>query len=46
VTGTYDIDEDGDVTLNEFGRHLIVDGELSPIKTVTVEEDSNGNPLG
>jgi branched-chain amino acid transport system substrate-binding protein len=46
VTGTYDIDDDGDVTLNEFGRHLIVDGELSPIKTVTVKEDSNGNPLG
>jgi branched-chain amino acid transport system substrate-binding protein len=46
VTGTYDIDEDGDVTLSEFGRHEVVDGELSPIQTVTVEEDSNGNPLG
>jgi branched-chain amino acid transport system substrate-binding protein len=46
VTGTYDIDDDGDVTLNQFGRHRIVNGELSPIKTVTVEEDSNGNPLG
>ncbi len=46
VTGTYDIDEDGDVTLSEFGRHLVVNGELSPIKTVQVEEDSNGNPLG
>ena len=21
VTGTYDIDEDGDVTLSQFGRH-------------------------
>jgi branched-chain amino acid transport system substrate-binding protein len=46
VTGTYDIDEDGDVTLNQFGRHRIVNGELSPIKTVTVKEDSNGEPLG
>jgi branched-chain amino acid transport system substrate-binding protein len=46
VTGTYDIDDDGDVTLNQFGRHRIVNGELSPIKTVTVKEDSNGNPLG
>ena len=46
VTGTYDIDDDGDVTLNQFGRHLVVNGELSPIKTVDVKEDSNGNPLG
>jgi branched-chain amino acid transport system substrate-binding protein len=46
VTGTYDIDADGDVTLNQFGRHRIVNGELSPIKTVTVKEDSNGEPLG
>jgi branched-chain amino acid transport system substrate-binding protein len=46
VTGTYDIDDDGDVTLSEFGRHLVVNGELSPIKTVQVKEDSNGNPLG
>ena len=28
VTGTYDIDEDGDVTLSQFGRHRIVNGEL------------------
>jgi len=46
VTGTYDIDKDGDVTLNDFGRHRVVKGELSPIKTVTVQEDSFGKPLG
>ena len=46
VTGTYDIDEDGDVNLTQFGRHDVVNGELSPIKTVQVKQDSNGNPLG
>jgi branched-chain amino acid transport system substrate-binding protein len=46
VTGTYDIDEDGDVTLSTFGRHLVVNGKLSPIKTVKVTKDSNGKPLG
>ena len=46
VTGTYDIDKDGDVTLSTFGRHEVRDGELSPIKTVEVEEDSFGRPLG
>jgi branched-chain amino acid transport system substrate-binding protein len=45
VTGTYDIDEDGDVNLSQFGRHRIVNGELSPIKTVQVTRDSNGNEL-
>ncbi|MDQ5834192.1 MAG: branched-chain amino acid ABC transporter substrate-binding protein, partial [Actinomycetota bacterium] len=45
VTGIYDIDEDGDVNLNQFGRHLIVNGDLSPIKTVEVKQDSNGEPL-
>lgn len=45
VTGTYDIDKDGDVTLSQFGRHRIADGELSPIKTVKVERDSNGKEL-
>jgi branched-chain amino acid transport system substrate-binding protein len=45
VTGTYDVDKDGDVTLTEFGRHLVIDGKLSPIKTVKVTEDSSGNPL-
>jgi branched-chain amino acid transport system substrate-binding protein len=46
VTGTYDIDDDGDVTLSTFGRHLVEEGELTPIKTVEVEEDSQGRPLG
>ncbi|MGI9082282.1 MAG: branched-chain amino acid ABC transporter substrate-binding protein [Thermoleophilaceae bacterium] len=46
VTGTYDIDPDGDVTLSTFGRHLVTDGKLSPIKTVKVTKDSNGKPLG
>ena len=46
VTGTYDIDEDGDVNLSQFGRHEVVEGELSPIQTVQVSQDSNGNPLG
>jgi branched-chain amino acid transport system substrate-binding protein len=45
VTGTYDIDKDGDVTLKQFGRHRLVDGELSPIKTVEVEKDSFGKQL-
>ena len=45
VTGTYDIDPDGDVTLHQFGRHIIVKGKLSPVKTVQVAEDSNGKPL-
>jgi branched-chain amino acid transport system substrate-binding protein len=46
VTGTYDIDEDGDVNLSQFGRHRIENGELTPVKTVQVEQDSNGQPLG
>ena len=37
VTGTYDIDKDGDVTLSQFGRHRIQNGELSPSKTVKVK---------
>jgi branched-chain amino acid transport system substrate-binding protein len=45
VTGTYDIDKDGDVTLHQFGRHVIINGALSPVKTVIVKEDSNGKPL-
>ncbi len=45
VTGTYDIDKDGDVTLSQFGRHRIENGELTPIKTVEVKQDSNGNEL-
>ena len=46
VTGTYDIDEDGDVTLSQFGRYRIENGELNEGMTVQVEQDSNGNPLG
>jgi branched-chain amino acid transport system substrate-binding protein len=45
VTGTYDIDKDGDVTLHQFGRHVIINGTLSPVKTVIVKQDSNGKPL-
>ena len=46
VLGTYDIDKDGDVTINQFGRYRIEGGELKFEETVTVAEDSNGNPLG
>jgi branched-chain amino acid transport system substrate-binding protein len=46
VTGTYDIDKDGDVTLSQFGRHEIQNGELTPIRTVEVKQDSFGRPLG
>ena len=46
VTGTYDIDDDGDVTLSQFGRFRIEDGELTEGVTVQVKQDSNGNPLG
>jgi branched-chain amino acid transport system substrate-binding protein len=46
VTGTYDIDEDGDVNLSQFGRYSVVDGELDEGTTVQVSQDSNGNPLG
>jgi branched-chain amino acid transport system substrate-binding protein len=46
VTGTYDVDPDGDVTLSQFGRYRIVNGELNEGVTVQVEQDSNGNPLG
>lgn len=46
VTGTYDIDEDGDVNLSQFGRFRIENGELTEGETVQVKQDSNGNPLG
>jgi branched-chain amino acid transport system substrate-binding protein len=46
VTGTYDVDEDGDVTLSQFGRYRIENGELNEGVTVQVKQDSNGNPLG
>jgi len=46
VLGTYSIDPDGDTTINDFGRYLIKNGELSFNKTVKVEKDSNGKTLG
>ena len=46
VTGTYDIDDDGDVNLSQFGRFRIENGELTEGETVQVSQDSNGNPLG
>jgi branched-chain amino acid transport system substrate-binding protein len=46
VLGTYSIDKDGDVTTNQFGRFFVKGGKLSYDKTVIVEKDSSGNPLG
>jgi branched-chain amino acid transport system substrate-binding protein len=46
VTGTYDIDEDGDVNISQFGRYRIENGELNEGIAVQVKQDSNGNPLG
>ena len=46
VTGTYDIDDDGDVNVSQFGRYRIENGELNEGVTVEVSQDSNGNPLG
>jgi branched-chain amino acid transport system substrate-binding protein len=46
VLGTYSIDKDGDTTLNDFGRYLVKDGALKFNKTVKVQKDSNGKPLG
>jgi branched-chain amino acid transport system substrate-binding protein len=46
VTGTYDVDEDGDVNISQFGRFRVENGELTEGVTVQVKKDSNGNPLG
>jgi branched-chain amino acid transport system substrate-binding protein len=46
VLGTYSIDKDGDVTTNQFGRFFVKNGKLSYDKTVTVQKDSYGHPLG
>jgi branched-chain amino acid transport system substrate-binding protein len=46
VLGTYSIDKDGDVTVNDFGRYLIKGGALEFNKTVKVAKDSNGKSLG
>jgi branched-chain amino acid transport system substrate-binding protein len=46
VLGTYSVDKDGDVTTKQFGRFFVKNGKLSYDKTVEVEKDSSGNPLG
>jgi branched-chain amino acid transport system substrate-binding protein len=46
VLGTYSVDKDGDVTTKQFGRFLVKNGKLSYDKTVQVEKDAEGNPLG
>jgi branched-chain amino acid transport system substrate-binding protein len=46
VIGTYDIDDDGDVNISQFGRFRVENGELTKGVTVQVKQDSNGNPLG
>jgi branched-chain amino acid transport system substrate-binding protein len=46
VLGTYSVDKDGDVTTKQFGRFFVKDGKLSYDKTVQVDKDAEGNPLG
>jgi branched-chain amino acid transport system substrate-binding protein len=46
VLGTYSVDKDGDVTTKQFGRFLVKNGKLTYDRTVQVEKDSYGNPLG
>jgi branched-chain amino acid transport system substrate-binding protein len=46
VLGTYSVDKDGDVTTKQFGRFFVKGGKLTYDKTVTVEKDAEGNPLG
>ena len=46
VLGTYSIDKDGDTTVNQFGRYFVKSGKLSYDKTVVVQKDSYGRPLG
>jgi branched-chain amino acid transport system substrate-binding protein len=46
VLGTYSIDKDGDATITQFGRYLVVGGKLKFNKTVEVTKDSSGNQLG
>jgi branched-chain amino acid transport system substrate-binding protein len=46
VLGTYSVDKDGDVTTKQFGRFFVVGGKLKYDKTVQVQKDSSGNPLG
>jgi branched-chain amino acid transport system substrate-binding protein len=46
VLGTYSVDKDGDVTTKQFGRFFVKNGKLTYDKTVQVEKDAEGNPLG
>jgi branched-chain amino acid transport system substrate-binding protein len=46
VLGTYSVDKDGDVTTKQFGRFLVEAGKLKYDKTVQVDKDAEGNPLG
>jgi branched-chain amino acid transport system substrate-binding protein len=46
VLGTYSIDKDGDVNTKQFGRFLVKAGKLAYDRTVTIEKDSYGHPLG
>jgi branched-chain amino acid transport system substrate-binding protein len=46
VLGTYSVDKDGDVTTKQFGRFFVKNGKLTYDKTVQVDKDSSGNPLG
>jgi branched-chain amino acid transport system substrate-binding protein len=46
VLGTYSVDKDGDVTTKQFGRFLVKNGKLTYDKTVQVEKDAEGHPLG
>jgi len=46
VLGTYSVDKDGDVTTKQFGRFFVKGGKLTYDKTVQVEKDAEGNPLG
>jgi branched-chain amino acid transport system substrate-binding protein len=46
VLGTYSVDKDGDVTTKQFGRFFVKNGKLTYDKTVQVQKDSSGNPLG
>jgi branched-chain amino acid transport system substrate-binding protein len=45
VLGTYDIDKDGDTTVNDFGRYRVKGKKLDLVKAVKVTEDSFGRPL-
>jgi branched-chain amino acid transport system substrate-binding protein len=46
VLGTYSVDKDGDVTTKQFGRFFVKNGKLTYDKTVEVQKDAEGNPLG